>query len=91
MSTQPDEVLARLIHRFDVLTGKLSVVKLHWAAPGNCCGEDLGAIAIVRESADELETVYCELNDWLHDKQLLQPGPLVGSFDEKAEPKEGQS
>ena len=72
--------LAVLIHRLEVACEKLDLVVAHYPNPGKCMSGDIGAIALTRDVAPELSSLYCEFSDPLHESGLLQDGPLVDRF-----------
>jgi hypothetical protein len=85
--TPAQKTLARLMHRLDVLTDKLTLAAAcpRWSDPGQIDGDDLGAVAIVRESSNELCELYCHLGEWAHGPGGIERGPWVDSFDEGAD------
>jgi hypothetical protein len=67
---------AILMHRLEVASDKLDMVVAHYPAPNRCSDGDMGAIAVTRDVAKEVATLYSDFSDTLKEAELEQFGGL---------------
>jgi len=76
--------LASLIHRLEITGCKLDVASKQWTGLLELEGVSLGAAAITRDVARELDELYCAFFDWCDQTGFLRNptyGELVEGFD----------
>ena len=64
--------LAVRMHRLHVASDNPDMVVAHYPDPGECESADLGAIALTRDVAADLSSLYCGLSEYVHDTGQLR-------------------
>lgn len=84
--------LAVLVTRLGTASAKLDLVTEHWRSPMGVTTEDRGAVALIRDVAHELDSVYCALEDWASNVGLIpKMGLAVDHFLEQHEIEESNA